>query len=205
MHQAMAAALDAVIEEIRRIQIEARAAAGSVARPRWPMIVLVSPKGWTGPKMVDGKRNEGTFRSHQVPLTDPASHPEHLRQLEEWLRSYRPAELFDARGRLKADLAALAPSGERRMGANPNANGGMLLRDLRMPDFRDYAVECIQTGCCRYRRYARAGKVLTRRGEVEFDAAQLPHLRPGRNGIERLGGRVRGRQSPMAGGTQRRR
>src|SRR5579863_3165050 len=105
MHQAMAATLDAVIEEIRRIQIEARAAAGSVARPRWPMIVLVSPKGWTGPKMVDGKRNEGTFRSHQVPLTDPASHPEHLRQLEEWLRSYRPAELFDARGRLKADLA----------------------------------------------------------------------------------------------------
>ncbi len=96
--------------------------------------------------MVDGKRNEGTFRSHQVPLTDPASHPEHLRQLEEWLRSYRPAELFDARGRLKADLAELAPSGERRMGANPNANGGMLLRDLRMPDFRDYAVELSKPG-----------------------------------------------------------
>src|SRR5277367_2873169 len=148
MHEAMAATLDAVVEEIRRIQLRARDSAamqkGSADvpnRPRWPMIVLVSPKGWTGPKMVDGKRNEGTFRSHQVPLTDPAKHPEHLRQLEEWLRSYRPAELFDARGRLKTELAELAPSGQRRMGANPNANGGMLLRDLRMPDFREYAVE----------------------------------------------------------------
>jgi len=148
MHEAMAATLDAVVEEIRRIQLRARDSAamqkGSADvpnRPRWPMIVLVSPKGWTGPKMVDGKRNEGTFRSHQVPLTDPAKHPEHLRQLEEWLRSYRPAELFDARGRLKTELAELAPSGQRRMGANPNANGGMLLRDLRMPDFREYAAE----------------------------------------------------------------
>ncbi|HMD28086.1 MAG TPA: phosphoketolase family protein [Steroidobacteraceae bacterium] len=148
MHEAMAATLDAVVEEIRRIQLRARDSAamqkGSADvpnRPRWPMIVLVSPKGWTGPKMVDGKRNDGTFRSHQVPLTDPAKHPEHLRQLEEWLRSYRPAELFDARGRLKTELAELAPSGQRRMGANPNANGGMLLRDLRMPDFREYAAE----------------------------------------------------------------
>ena len=146
MHQAMAATLDTVVEEIRRIQTHARASAGSVQRPRWPMIVLVSPKGWTGPKMVDGKRNEGTFRSHQVPLSDPAKHPEHLRQLEEWLRSYRPAELFDERGRLKAELAALAPTGARRMGANPNANGGMLLRDLRMPNFRDYAVNVPKPG-----------------------------------------------------------
>jgi len=146
MHQAMAATLDTVVEEIRRIQTDARAAAGSVRRPHWPMIVLISPKGWTGPKMVDGKRNEGTFRSHQVPLADPAQHPEHLRQLEEWLRSYRPAELFDEQGRLKAELAALAPAGARRMGANPNANGGMLLRDLRMPDFRDYAVNVPQPG-----------------------------------------------------------
>ncbi len=147
MHQAMAAALDTVIEEIRRIQAQARASAGdahklagSEQRPRWPMIVLISPKGWTGPKMVDGKRNEGTFRAHQVPLTDPAKHPEHLRQLEQWLLSYRPAELFDESGRLKPELAALAPLGERRMGANPNANGGLLLRDLRMPDFSQYAV-----------------------------------------------------------------
>ena len=146
MHQAMAATLDIVVEEIRRIQTDARAAAGSVRRPHWPMIVLISPKGWTGPKMVDGKRNEGTFRSHQVPLADPAQHPEHLRQLEEWLLSYRPAELFDEQGRLKAELAALAPAGARRMGANPNANGGMLLRDLRMPDFRDYAVNVPQPG-----------------------------------------------------------
>jgi xylulose-5-phosphate/fructose-6-phosphate phosphoketolase len=153
MHEAMAATLDAVVEEIRRIQLQARdsaalqkSSADIVKRPRWPMIVLVSPKGWTGPRMIDGKRNEGTFRSHQVPLTDPAKYPEHLRQLEEWLRSYRPAELFDSRGRLKAELAELAPSGERRMGANPNANGGMLLRDLRMPDFREYAVAVSKPG-----------------------------------------------------------
>jgi xylulose-5-phosphate/fructose-6-phosphate phosphoketolase len=153
MHQAMAAALDKVIEEIRRIQAEARASAGDAhklaggqQRPRWPMIVLISPKGWTGPKIVDGKRNEGTFRAHQVPLTDPAKHPEHLRQLEEWLLSYRPAELFDERGRLKSELAALAPLGERRMGANPNANGGLLLRDLRMPDFSRYAVDVPKPG-----------------------------------------------------------
>jgi xylulose-5-phosphate/fructose-6-phosphate phosphoketolase len=146
MHQAMAATLDTVVEEIRRIQAAARASAGRVQRPRWPMMVLVSPKGWTGPKMVDGKRNEGSFRSHQVPLSDPAKHPEHLRQLEEWLRSYRPAELFDEQGRLKAELAALAPTGARRMGANPNANGGILLRDLRMPNFRDYAVNVSKPG-----------------------------------------------------------
>jgi xylulose-5-phosphate/fructose-6-phosphate phosphoketolase len=140
MHEAMAAALDTVIEQIRRIQAGARVH-GETERPSWPMIVLRSPKGWTGPKMVDGKPNEGTFRSHQVPLSDPAKNPGHLQQLEQWLRSYRPEELFDAQGRLKPELAALAPSGARRMGANPHANGGMLLRDLRMPDFADYAVE----------------------------------------------------------------
>ena len=153
MHQAMAATLDTVVEEIRRIQADARASVASARgldniakRPRWPMIVLISPKGWTGPKVIDGKRNEGTFRSHQVPLTNPAAHPEHLRQLDEWLRSYRPAELFDTRGRLKAELAELAPTGQRRMGANPNANGGMLLRDLRMPNFREYAVAVPKPG-----------------------------------------------------------
>ena len=103
------------------------------------MIVLRSPKGWTGPKVVDGLPVEGTFRSHQVPLSDPATHPEHLKLLEDWLRSYRPEELFDEQGRLQPELAELAPKGERRMGANPHANGGILLRDLRMPDFRDYA------------------------------------------------------------------
>ncbi len=145
MHQAMAATLDTVMEQIRRIQADARVH-DKKERPRWPMIVFSSPKGWTGPKTIDGKANEGTFRSHQVPLSDPAKNPEHLRQLESWLRSYRPEELFDDRGRLRPELAALAPSGVRRMGANPNANGGMLLRDLRMPDFADYAVEVPKPG-----------------------------------------------------------
>jgi xylulose-5-phosphate/fructose-6-phosphate phosphoketolase len=146
MHQAMAATLDTVIENIREIQAQARRSPGTVERPRWPMIVLVSPKGWTGPKVIDGKRIEGSFRSHQVPLTDPAKNPKHLRQLEEWLRSYRPAELFDEHGRLRPELAALAPTGERRMGANPNANGGVLLRDLVMPNFSDYAVDVPKPG-----------------------------------------------------------
>ena len=140
MHEAMATALDAAVEQIKAIQQDARTR-GNLVRPRWPMIVLVSPKGWTGPKVVDGLQIEGTFRAHQVPLSDPATHPEHLRLLEEWLKSYRPAELFDDQGRLKPELAELAPKGDRRMGANPHANGGILLRDLRMPDFREYGVD----------------------------------------------------------------
>ena len=140
MHEAMAATLDTVVEQIKAIQTDARVH-GNAARPRWPMIVLNSPKGWTGPKLVDGVQIEGTFHAHQVPLSDPAAHPEHLQLLEDWLRSYRPDELFDERGRLKPELAELAPTGGRRMGANPHANGGILLRDLRMPDFRDYAVD----------------------------------------------------------------
>ncbi len=140
MHEAMATALDAAVEQVKTIQRAARAG-GETARPRWPMIVLNSPKGWTGPKIVDGRQVEGTFRSHQVPLSDPAAKPEHLKLLEDWLRSYRPEELFDERGRLRPELAKLAPKGERRMGANPHANGGLRLRDLRMPDFRDYAVD----------------------------------------------------------------
>jgi xylulose-5-phosphate/fructose-6-phosphate phosphoketolase len=139
MHEAMAAALDKAIREIKRIQHHARVD-GKTERPRWPMIVLKSPKGWTGPKVVDGLAVEGTFRSHQVPLSDPSKNPQHLKQLEEWLRSYRPQELFDDSGRLKPELAELAPIGDRRMGANPHANGGILMRDLRMPDFCDYAL-----------------------------------------------------------------
>jgi xylulose-5-phosphate/fructose-6-phosphate phosphoketolase len=139
MHKAMAATLDMAIEEIKAIQKNARGKKDST-RPRWPMIVLNSPKGWTGPKMVDGLPNEGTFRAHQVPLSDPSKHPEHLKQLETWLRSYKPEELFDERGRLMPELAELAPEGNRRMGSNPHANGGALLRDLRMPDFRDYGI-----------------------------------------------------------------
>ena len=138
MHETMAATLDAVVEQIKQIQHNARDH-GNPARPRWPMIVLNSPKGWTGPKVVDGQQIEGTFRSHQVPLSVSAQTPQHLPLLEQWLKSYRPEELFDANGRLKSELAQLAPSGTRRMGANPQANGGILLRNLRMPDFRDYA------------------------------------------------------------------
>ena len=145
MHEAMAATLDVVVEEIKRIQHEARVN-GNTMRPRWPMIVLKSPKGWTGPKWVDGVQIEGTFRAHQVPLSDPATHPEHLKLLEDWLRSYRPEELFDEQGKLKPELAELAPQGKRRMGANSHANGGLLLRDLVMPDFRKYAVNVPSPG-----------------------------------------------------------
>jgi xylulose-5-phosphate/fructose-6-phosphate phosphoketolase len=139
MHQLMAATLDRVVEEIRRAQGEARRD-GVRQRPRWPMIVLRSPKGWTCPKEIDGKRVEDYWRSHQVPMGEMHENPEHVKILEQWMKSYRPEELFDEAGRLKPELAALAPEGERRMGANPHANGGLLLRNLNLPDFRNYAV-----------------------------------------------------------------
>ncbi len=144
MHRLMAAALDTAVAEIARIQRDARAN-GFTQRPRWPMIVLRSPKGWTGPEEVDGTQTEGSFRSHQVPMGD-MSRPGHVKILEDWLKSYRPQELFDDAGRLMPELAALAPLGERRMGANPHANGGLLLRDLVLPDFRSYAVTVTQPG-----------------------------------------------------------
>ena len=140
MHHLMAATLDQVVDEIQAIQQRARTD-HDTARPRWPMIVLRSPKGWTGPKVVDGLQIEGTFRAHQVPLLVDAAHPAHVAQLESWMRSYKPEELFDETGRLMPELAELAPKGDRRMGANPHANGGMLLHDLVMPDFRSYAVD----------------------------------------------------------------
>jgi xylulose-5-phosphate/fructose-6-phosphate phosphoketolase len=139
MHQLMAATLDEVSEEIAEIQRRARED-GDEERPRWPMIVMRTPKGWTGPKVVDGVPVEGTFRAHQVPLAEVRTNPAHLAQLEEWMRSYRPEELFDEDGALRAELAALAPVGERRMGANPHANGGLLLRELELRDFRRYGV-----------------------------------------------------------------
>jgi xylulose-5-phosphate/fructose-6-phosphate phosphoketolase len=139
MHDLMATTMDRVLDDIAEIRAAARDG-GDLTRPRWPMIVLRSPKGWTGPKVVDGLPIEGTFRAHQVPLLVNADHPHHLAQLETWMRSYRPEELFDTDGRLRADLAELAPSGSRRMGANPHTNGGLLLRELDMPDFRDHAV-----------------------------------------------------------------
>jgi len=145
MHQAMAAALDAVVAEIRAIQQQARRQ-GSPVRARWPMIVLKTPKGWTGPKEVDGKKTEGYWRSHQVPFSDVVGNKAHLRLLQDWMQSYRPEELFDGRGAPREELRALAPRGARRMGANPHANGGLLLRDLRLPDFHDYAVSVPRPG-----------------------------------------------------------
>ncbi|MBC7927757.1 MAG: phosphoketolase family protein [Bryobacteraceae bacterium] len=143
VHQQMAATMDTVIEEIRAIQNRARNE-GNTERPIWPVIILRTPKGWTGPEVVDGKQVEGTFRSHQVPLDNMS--PEHIIMLEAWMKSYRPEELFDDSGSFKAELAKLAPEGNRRMGANPHANGGLLLKDLRIPDFRDYAVEVLHPG-----------------------------------------------------------
>jgi xylulose-5-phosphate/fructose-6-phosphate phosphoketolase len=145
MHQRMAATLDEVLGEIRGLQLRARRG-GEATRPRWPMIILRTPKGWTGPKEVDGLPVEGTFRSHQVPLAGLAEDPDHLRELEAWMRSYRPEELFDDAGALRPDLAELAPRGQRRMGANPHANGGLLTRPLELPDFRDYAVDVPNPG-----------------------------------------------------------
>ena len=145
MHQKMAAAFDAVIADIKAIQNEARDN-GNRSRPDWPMIILRSPKGWTGPKQVDGKKTEDYWRSHQVPFSDMVDNPDHLKLLESWLKSYRPEELFDETGYLKPELQALIPPGEKRMGANPHANGGQLQRNLKLPDYRDYAVNVNEPG-----------------------------------------------------------
>jgi xylulose-5-phosphate/fructose-6-phosphate phosphoketolase len=157
MHQRMAATLDRVLDDVAAIQRQARAGGGAAAeRPTWPMIVLRTPKGWTGPKVVDGQQVEGTFRSHQVPIDAARGNPEHLAQLEAWMRSYRPGELFDERGAPAPELRALPPVGGRRMSANPNANGGLLLRDLVVPEFRRYAVEVPSPGTT----FAEATRVL---------------------------------------------
>ncbi len=145
VHTSLAGALDRVLDEVGEIQQSARGH-GLATRPRWPMVVLRTPKGWTGPKQVDGKPVEGTWRAHQVPLADLRENPAHLQALEDWLRSYRPDELFDEEGRPRAELLGLAPRGAHRMGANPHANGGLLLKHLRLPDFRQYAVEAAQPG-----------------------------------------------------------
>ena len=166
MHPLMAETLDKAIAEIKRIQTAAREQ-GETQRPHWPMIVLTSPKGWTGPKMVDGKQVEGTFRAHQVPLSEPRQNPQHLTQLEQWMRSYHPEELFDEQGKLMPELAALAPKGERRMGANPHANGGLLLRDLRLPNFREYAVNLPGPGAVQAEDTRELGKYL--RNVIKFN------------------------------------
>ena len=165
MHQLMAAALDRIVEDIRAIQRRARVE-GVTERPRWPMLVLVTPKGWTGPKELDGVPVEGTWRAHQVPIDGFAAHPERVKMLEDWMKSYRPDELFDDTGRVVAGVSALAPCGPRRMGASPHANGGLLLKDLRMPDFRQYAVKFDQPGTTR----SEATRVL---GDMLRDVMQL--------------------------------
>jgi len=145
MHRLMASTLDTVVPEIQAIQDQARRKKDAT-RPRWPVIILRTPKGWTGPKEVDGKRTEGSWRSHQVPLAEMASKKQHIALLEKWMKSYKPQELFAETGQLRPELAELAPQGSRRMGANPHANGGLLLKDLKMPDFRDYAVKVPKPG-----------------------------------------------------------
>jgi xylulose-5-phosphate/fructose-6-phosphate phosphoketolase len=145
MHQLMASTLDNVFDEIRGIQNEARERPGT-ARPRWPMIILKTPKGWTGPKEVDGLKTEGFWRSHQVPFAEMATKPEHIKLLESWMKSYQPERLSDEHGALRPEIAALAPSGERRMSANPHANGGLLMHELDLPDIANYAVKVEKPG-----------------------------------------------------------
>ncbi len=168
MHQLMAATLEQVVEEIRQIQKNARGN-NDTTRPRWPMIVLRSPKGWTGPKTVDGLQVEGTFRAHQVPLLVDSEHPDHLHELESWMKSYKPEELFDKNGCLVPELAELSPKGDRRMGANPHANGGLLLRDLRMPDFRVYDVKVPSPGAVNGQDTMVLGKFLRDVAKINMD------------------------------------
>jgi xylulose-5-phosphate/fructose-6-phosphate phosphoketolase len=186
VHSAFAETLDRCYERIRTIQAEARDH-GVVERPRWPAIVLRTPKGWTGPKVVDGHPTEGTFRSHQVPLSDVRNKPDHLAQLEEWLRSYRPDELFDAEGKLVADVAALAPSGDRRMSANPHANGGKLLIDLDIPAFRNYALKVEHPGSEHHESTRQLGRMLR---DIYINTAESKNFRlfcPDETNSNRLG------------------
>lgn len=186
MHQKMAATLDAAMAAIKAIQAEARAN-GFSRRPAWPMIVLRSPKGWTGPAEVDGKPTEGSWRSHQVPLAKLAEDPGHLVVLETWLRSYRPEELFDEGGRLVAELADLPPRGTRRMGANPHANGGLLLKDLKLPDFRDYAVDVPAPGTVVGEATRNAGQFLRDVMKLNEEAQNFRVFGPDETESNRLG------------------
>jgi xylulose-5-phosphate/fructose-6-phosphate phosphoketolase len=185
MHQLMAGTLDTVIAEIRSIQHKARLQ-GVKERPVWPMIIMRTPKGWTGPKVVDGKPVEDTWRAHQVPLAELASKPEHLRQLEEWMKSYRPEELFDHSGRLIPEIAGLAPAGDRRMGANPHANGGLLLKDLVMPDFRDYALPVVKPGTSYGEATRELGKFLRDVMRLNLDAKNFRVFGPDETASNRL-------------------
>ena len=178
MHQKMAATLEEAIGEIRAQQKTARES-NNPFRPRWPMIVLRSPKGWTGPKEIRGHKVEGFWRSHQVPFADVRDNPANLKLLEDWMRSYKPEELFDASGKLVPELKALAPKGNRRMSANPHANGGLLRKELKLPDFRKYAVEVPTRGTVGIREYKTPGRVPARCDEEQHDS--VPRLRSGRD------------------------
>lgn len=186
MHAAMAAAFDAALDEIGEIQQKARAH-GFVHRRSWPMIVLRSPKGWTGPQEVDGTPVEGTQRSHQVPLAGFADHPQHVEQLEAWMRSYRPQELFDANGVLHDEIAALAPRGGSRMSANPHANGGLLLRELQMPDFREHAIDVPAPGATTAEATRTAGEFLREVLRLNEDQRNFRLMGPDETASNRLG------------------
>jgi xylulose-5-phosphate/fructose-6-phosphate phosphoketolase len=186
LHRQMAATLDTVIEEIRTIQRGARMN-GVTSRPRWPMIVLKTPKGWTGPKEVDGKKTEGSWRSHQVPFADLAANPVRLQLLEQWLKGYRPEELFGEHGALVPDIQALTPRGPRRMGANPHANGGLLLKDLRLPDFRDYAVALPRPGAAEAEATRVMGVFLRDVMQRNRDARNFRVVGPDETASNRLG------------------
>ena len=183
VHEQMAATLDKVMDEIARIQAEARS--GVRERPRWPMIILRTPKGWTCPKEIDGKKTEDYWRSHQVPMGEMHGNPEHVRILEGWMKSYRPDELFDDEGRLRAELAELAPKGEYRMSANPHANGGLLLHDLKMPDFRDYAIEVPSPGAVTAESTRVMGRMLRDVMKLNMDARNFRLFSPDENNSNR--------------------
>src|SRR5580698_10218508 len=184
MHELMATTLETVIGEIRDIQAEARKK-GFSKRPVWPMIVMRTPKGWTCPKEIDGKREEGYWRSHQVPMSAMRGHPEHVRVLETWMKSYRPEELFDDTGRLKGELAALAPQGARRMSANPHANGGLLLRDLKLPNFRDHAVDVPSPGSVNAEATRVMGEFLRDVMKLNLDSRNFRLFSPDENNSNR--------------------
>jgi len=184
LHQQMAATFDTIVNEIKSIQRDARTH-GFSERPQFPMIVLKTPKGWTGPKFVDGIAIEGTFRSHQVPLAELATKPEHIKLLEEWMKSYKPEELFDANGRLIEELAALAPKGDRRMGANPHANGGLLLRDLKLPNFQDYAVKVPKPGTIKAEATRVMGQFLRDVMKLNLDSQNFRVMSPDENNSNR--------------------
>jgi len=185
MHQLMASTLDTILQEIRDIQAHARSGQSS-EMPVWPMIVLRTPKGWTGPKVVDGKPVENTWRAHQVPVTDFASHPDHLKILEDWMKSYKPEELFDDSGKLQAEFAELAPKGNRRMGANPHANGGLLLKSLNMPDFQEYAVTFAKPGTETKEATRILGKFLRDVMKLNMDAKNFRVFGPDETASNRL-------------------